>query len=170
MVPRAGSGLTAGSQIEILPGIVPGPGPMLDESARCLRWRKGTCSEVQGLDDTTVSMKPRRVPPTLGVVPARPDRTAHIETVFGPARWRREVAAFTRDMKPRQVRVHGVEAQYLPASGQSGGDAFLQWEAAGVNIAVFGPGSDFTEAELITVAEGLHLQSVTVPIRSRSRR
>ena len=149
MAPKTGSGLVS----------APAPGAETvdprprTESAICLAWRRGVCLETQGFQDTSVASRDD------------PARVATVETIFGPARWRREIAAFQRSVSPGRTRMHGRPADFLAASPASGNDSFLQWEdPRGVNIIVSGPGADFTKSQLIELAENLRIVRETTPV------
>lgn len=126
--------------------------PPLTESVTCVAWRRGVCLETQGDVDTSVASR------------ADPAHVVTATTIFGAARWRREVAAFSRDVSPQHVRVNGRRADFLKASGRSGNHTYLQWEDRGVNLIVSSTGTDFTRAQLIKIAEGLRVVRTTVPV------
>ena len=112
----------------------------------CVTASRGVCRQVDGSELVVLSD------------PSDPRRTMQVQTLNGPAAWRHESAA-PYGVPVRRVVVRGHHGVFLPNAGQM---QFLQWEEPpGMNVLMFSDRSAFTEAELMTVAAALHVESIT---------
>ena len=127
--------------------------PSAGPAGLCLRPTRGVCRDVEGFEDAMLSD------------PMMPRRFALVETINGLVLWRHYVAAVGPGITMQRLHVRGHLGFFVPASGQTGDQVFLEWdEPPGVSVILSAPGLLFTRADLESLANALVVESVTVEV------